>query len=52
LMVVPGAEGTAPHPHMAACWVDVRTARPDPAKVAAAAEQAAVPAALDVEGPA
>jgi oligopeptide transport system ATP-binding protein len=50
LMVVPGADPDAPHPHMAACWVDVRTAQADPAKLAAAVQEAAVPAALDVEG--
>jgi oligopeptide transport system ATP-binding protein len=50
LMLVPDADGNAPHPHLAACWVDVRSARPDAAKQAAAAEVAAVPAALDAEG--
>jgi oligopeptide transport system ATP-binding protein len=39
LLPVPGSEVD----HRAACWVDVRTARPDPSRLRMAAEVAAVP---------
>jgi oligopeptide transport system ATP-binding protein len=51
LMVVPDADPNVAHPHMAACWVDVRSAKPSAALQAAAAEAAAVPVALEAEGP-
>jgi oligopeptide/dipeptide ABC transporter ATP-binding protein len=38
-----GVDPAAPYPHAVACWVDVRTARPDPGRLRAAAEIAAVP---------
>jgi oligopeptide transport system ATP-binding protein len=49
LMLVPGADPDAVHPHMAACWVDVRRAKPDAARLGVAIEAEAFPRTVEAD---